>query len=324
MKKLTVFLTIFMCLFLSSTVCNADGRNPYDDRATVCPNQTDPYAPTNQCPTPSTDPYSSPDPYPPSNTDPYGSTPTYPPSQTDPYSTPNYPSSQTDPYATNNGNLSILANSPDWKVRLSVARNPTTPVSLLLRLSNDSDSDVRDAVSIHPILTSPLTSTSDLDMLGTSNNWKVRRAVARHSNTSASTLLRLSNDSDSDIRDTVCLHPIFTSPLTSSSDLDSFSYSSNWKVRRAVARHPNTTAGTLLRLSNDDDTDIRATAAIHPILTSPLSNSCDLNLLSTSGNWKVRLAVARHRNTSRSTLLDLINDSDGDVRRAANNSLMYR
>ncbi|MBF0546857.1 MAG: hypothetical protein HQM08_20625 [Candidatus Riflebacteria bacterium] len=297
MKRFLVILFVCLCSFFSvSTIANAQGTNPYDDRATV-----DPYAPTV--------------PHPGASTDPYATNSRPPVQQTDPYST----SQPNDDYR-----LAPLAASSDWRVRLDVAKNPRVSAELLVRLSNDSDQDVKAAAANNPKLTSPFTNCNELDILANSANWKVRQAVARHPNTPANTLLRLSNDSDQDVKAAVANNPKLTSPQTNPGELEMFATSSDWKIRQAVARHVNTSAETLLRLSNDSDQDVKAAVAGNPKLTSQYTNCNDLDILAGSSNWKVRQTVAMNRSTSRNTLMRLVNDSDSDVRRAANDSLNYR
>ncbi|MFN8671089.1 MAG: hypothetical protein U0457_03275 [Candidatus Sericytochromatia bacterium] len=221
-------------------------------------------------------------------------------------------------------NLDLLANSNDWKVRKSVALNPNTSPQTLLKLSNDFDSDVKAAVSNNPMLTNPYTPSEALTTLANSGEWKVRKAVAQHPNTSAQTLLKLGNDFDSDVKSAVSNNPKLTNPYTKSEDLSLLASAGEWKIRKAVAQHPNTSAQTLLKLSNDFDSDVKAAVSNSPIFRSLATRPTDLDLLAGSGDWKVRKAVAQHPNTSTQTLYRLSNDFDSDVKRAAEQAIQMR
>ncbi|MBF0409066.1 MAG: hypothetical protein HQM10_17085 [Candidatus Riflebacteria bacterium] len=221
--------------------------------------------------------------------------------------------------------LDILSKSDHWKIRLAVAKHRNTSSDTLLRLSNDSDVDVKNAAKLSIVentmlkLSGASDASEQLDSLSNSDDFRMRLAVANNKNTALNTLLKLGNDSDHDVRAAVIENPRLSSPLLGSSELDMLANSKYWKIRQLAAGNPNTSINTLFELSCD--IDVRDAVIENTKLSSSTISASELEMLSASNYWKVRLAVAKHKNTSSDTLLWLSNDSDTDVKKAAKSSL---
>ena len=85
---------------------------------------------------------------------------------------------------------------PDsWKVRVSVAKNPTTPLDVLRLLGNETTESkgyVREAVAMNP--TTPLDTLRLLGNEATESSWNVRLAVAENPHAPLDVLRTLGNE----------------------------------------------------------------------------------------------------------------------------------
>jgi hypothetical protein len=205
------------------------------------------------------------------------------------------------------GVLESCAKDAEWQVRQAVAHNPNTPASVLALLSSDLDHDVRQAVAQHPH-----TPPEILLVLSQDENPEVRIRVARRSGISPALLERMAEDP-------------------------------HWMVRQAVAQNPATLPSVLRRLFEDTDRDVRQAAGDNPALplsaiqalfapfletlpSAPLlyrriraqRSPVDPAVLAHLGRgeeWSRQLA-ARHPDTPRQTLLELLSDENWRVRQA--------
>ena len=91
----------------------------------------------------------------------------------------------------------LEALADDWcvEVRIKVARNPNTTVSVLERLAKDKDWQVR-----YEVAENPSTPAGVLKILADDENWNVRYLVAENPNTPISVLERLAKDKERIIR----------------------------------------------------------------------------------------------------------------------------
>ena len=170
--------------------------------------------------------------------------------------------------------LKTLASSGNWRIRQAVAGNPATPQDVLLKLLNDSDSDVQDAVRANPACpahvarvnpleqaSNPDTPVSELDELAASDDWRVRQAVAANPKVSAEALKKLSQDSDSDVQlavvDNPKADPEWLMKLAQGQNSD-------WRTRQKLAARRDMPADLYLRLAVDSDSDVRAAVAANP------------------------------------------------------------
>jgi hypothetical protein len=115
--------------------------------------------------------------------------------------------------------------------RLALAADPGTPMETLARLADDNDPRVRLAVAHNPNA-----SAEALTWLADDNHALVCRAVAAHPNAPPELLARLAAD-----------RSMFSA-----------------RLRLNVARNPNTSTETLVRLSTDDANEVRHAVLLHP------------------------------------------------------------
>jgi len=143
--------------------------------------------------------------------------------------------------------------SDSWKVRVSVAKNPTTPLDVLRLLGNEateSEAYVRLGVA-----SNPNTPEDTLRLLGnqkTESEGTVRLAVASNPNTPLDTLRLLGNkatESEGLVRLTVASNP--TTPPDVLRLLGNEATEPVWTVRVSVARNPHTPEDTLRTLGNE-------------------------------------------------------------------------
>ena len=113
----------------------------------------------------------------------------------------------------------------------------------------------------------------------------------------------------------------------------------HWRIRQAVARYDNTPDDLLNQLAEDTDSDVKQAIEDRrlPIdwrnlddderiekLTESVVPLEVLELLSKSGNWSVRQAVARNQLVEEGILNRLKDDDDCDVASAARDGLLNR
>ena len=274
--------------------------------------------------------------------------------------------------------VEILSHSDNWVVRQHSANNPGATRVLLERLEKDSDSDVasaaRDALlrlllpdewrnikdaKLMRRLKDQRVSAEVLEVLGSSSNWLIRQAVARHDGISPSLLEKLAKDNDSSVREAATidrqLPPEWrylsigdrTKRLSKENAapeiLEVLACSGDWRVRQAVANNAGALVALLKELANDTDSDVATTARdalLHQRLpnewrTLDESQKIDrvnngeaeediLEILSLSTSHKIRRAVASSSTISADSLRVLIKDEDEKTRQNAKESLMRK
>jgi hypothetical protein len=148
-----------------------------------------------------------------------------------------------------------LAKDEDPSIRARVAENPNTPPEILARLAEDEDASIRIAVAKHPN-----TPPEILAQLAKDLQWEnVRRRVAKHPNTPPEVLAQLAKDEDRTVR----VH-VAENPKTPPKILIQLSKDKWGLVRRRVALNPNTPLETLFQLAKDEDVGVRARVAENP------------------------------------------------------------
>jgi len=197
--------------------------------------------------------------------------------------------------------LEELSKSEDCFIRAAVACNPGISIGIIEALQNDSFADVRNAVG------------KQLLMLKLPDEW------------------RLLDDSDRIERLKEGAAPVEV--------LELLAISSNWQIRQAVARHEDTPEAVLNQLADDDDSDVKQAIEDRrlPIewrhldenerierLADPVVPPDVLEVLSHSGNWLIRQAVAQNRSVEEEILNRLKDDDDSDVASAARDGLLSR
>ena len=258
-----------------------------------------------------------------------------------------------------------------WRIREAIAVHPRTPDVVLLRLLEDTDADVRSAVSRRDLpapwcsmskdrlldnLRTKLAPESVLKQLSKSEDSFTRAAVASNPGISIGILETLQHDSFRDVRDTVGKQLVFlklpeewrlindderierlnngTVPVEV---LEVLAISSNWEIRQAVARHEGTPDAFLNQLAEDEDSDVKQAIEDRRLplgwrqldeeeriakLTEPVVPSEVLKVLSQSGRWRIRQAVANNRSVCEDVLERLRDDDDSDVASAARDGLL--
>ena len=178
-----------------------------------------------------------------------------------------------------------------WRVREAVALHPCTTESLLSRLLEDNDVDVRSAVARRDLpkpwcsmgkdrllgsLRTESAPDSVLEQLSRSEDSFTRAAVASNPGISLAVLEILKNDSSADVRNEVGKQLLIlqlpedwrllgdderidrlNQGTVPAEVLELLAISSNWQVRQAVARHEETPDALLNQLAEDDDSDVR-------------------------------------------------------------------
>lgn len=153
-----------------------------------------------------------------------------------------------------------------FDVKMFLAVNPALPYDLVVKLSNDPNSDIRRVVSLKTI---PEDQKALLQTDRTSYLFGVPDAfeVAINPNTELSSLLKLIDHEDLEVRVAVASHVNITPEALAMLSSDSSS-----RVRRAVSLNPNTSIETLLHLTGDKNTNVLCGVLSNPNTTMELIN----------------------------------------------------
>ena len=205
-------------------------------------------------------------------------------------------------------------------------------------------------------LSEPVVPSEVLQVLSQSSNWMVRQAVALNRSVNEEILDRLKDDDDTDVA-SAAREGLLSLKLPQEwklldddqrierlndgivpvEVLELLAISSNWQIRQAVARHEGTPDALLNQLAEDDDSDVRKAIEDRQLplewrqldeneriekLSEPVVPSEVLQVLSQSGRWSVRQAVARNRSVNEEILDRLKDDEDSDVASAAREGLL--
>jgi len=187
--------------------------------------------------------------------------------------------------------IHALAISERWTLRQAVAWSPSTPESILEKLKEDDDDDVKAAATIERQL--PLdwrflsswekaerlgkesTDLAILEILVQSPNSDLRRAVALHPATPERLISVLREDSNDSVQSGIRERDLpeswkpldedervsaLTADDVPESVLGILARSNSWTIREAVARNQATPVTILQELSGDDDSDVSAAA----------------------------------------------------------------
>ena len=219
--------------------------------------------------------------------------------------------------------LEVLASKNYWRVREAVAVHPCTSEAILEKLAQDSDSDVQAALSRRrlPPPWGQLTRDALLDRL-------------RKQPAPLEVLANLAESQSGFVRAAVAANPSATADILEALAGDSFG-----DVRRAVACAENTPSFVVEALALDEDSEVKNAIALRRMpadwrhlndderirkLAEPLVPPEVLEVLSHSGSWTIRQAVARNRSVEEEILNRLKNDDDSDVASAARDGLLNR
>jgi len=154
--------------------------------------------------------------------------------------------------------LDKLSNDDNRSVRMSVAKNPSTPPEVLVRLSSDENTYVRMSVARNPS-----TPPEVLDKLSSDKSEAVRSYVAGNPSTPPELLIKLFHDVDSFVRQAVAENPSTPPEL-----LIKLSEDKRVLTRISVAKNTSSPPEVLVRLSSDESEVVRSYVAVNPS-TSP-------------------------------------------------------
>jgi hypothetical protein len=231
--------------------------------------------------------------------------------------------------------LDRLSQDESVTVRAAVANHPLASAAILERLGEDGDLTVREHVAAHP-----QSSIATRVRLAASEEPAVKRAIlkwAGEANPTASqaaqviSVLLGANAGDAQTwtrlrqgdptLSRAKLHRLayatdwgtdtFIGPNTAPKALSVLSGFNDWRLRQAVAKHPNAPEATIALLARDSDYDVRTSAAQHPLLRQR-----DLKRLGSDPHFAVRLAIAERPDTPADVLDTMIFDDTEHVREA--------
>lgn len=232
--------------------------------------------------------------------------------------------------------LSKLADSDDMAVKRSVAKNPLTPPAVLESLAKNEDPRL-----LGFIVKNPATPSYTLEHLAKNKDWGIRCGVAENHSTPPSALLVLSKDTEA-FGGEYIRKAVAGNPATPASALKFLIKEKDWQTRSAVAKNMGTPKDLLEILALDKEYSVRESVAKN----SSAAPSA-LAILSTDQKDNIKMFVAKNSNASADTLIRLsvdpyfatrrevasnvatptavlqvlLNDTDQQVRTAAEKSL---
>jgi hypothetical protein len=258
--------------------------------------------------------------------------------------------------------LRALSGSDDWAVRQAVAWHDNTPSDVVEALAKDDDSDVSQATRERFLpqawrfmsqdetveaLKSDDVSLDIVEHLASSEKWKLRQAVAWSPSTPESTLQKLKEDNDDDVKEAATTErqlPIdwrflkgwekaerLAKESVDLAVLEILVQSRDSNVRRAVALHPATPEPLISVLREDQDESIQSGIRERELPDSWKSLDEEekvsalkadgvpeavLEILSRSHSWTIRQAVALSPGAPQAILDRLAKDDDTDVQSA--------
>ena len=133
-------------------------------------------------------------------------------------------------------------------------RNPSMPKSILERLAEDTDFEVRAVVA-----SNPSTPATVLEQLANDKTLEVSQRVGGNKSTPAAVIEQLANDQQYDVYSSVTRNP-----LTPAAVLERLAMHEFWDVRRSVATNPSTSSEVLGQLASDQNNKVRNSAAENP------------------------------------------------------------
>jgi len=225
--------------------------------------------------------------------------------------------------------LRSLARDRDAWVAWVVARNPTTPEKVLVRLARSRRHTLMSRiVAQNPALTEEL-----IDALVRDDDFGVRRQLARNARVPARFLTLLATDPDYMVRWSVGANPntpadslavlardeemavrlvVASNPVTESDELSRLAWDEAPDVRREVARNSRTPAPALAGLAADRETSVAIWVG-----KNAASDAAALTVLAGHPESYVRLFAAENPRTPADVLAVLRQDEWVTVREAA-------
>jgi hypothetical protein len=220
--------------------------------------------------------------------------------------------------------LEKLSSDTDSDVRQAVAMHPNLGFDLLEKFIQDEQFEIRKSAALNPNI-----DTSLLEILSHDEHWAVRQAVAQHKNTNRTTLTTLLEDSDNDVRIAAraALNVQEPSRVDSVGSANLLEFYRGWfedyshthaklEVERFLEEIGTLQAGRKnIQLENGE---------LHEIAVFSWQGKHVLEIpndvvsqLARDPEWRVRQEVAAYPFASGMALARLCLDSDSDVRTAA-------
>ncbi len=195
---------------------------------------------------------------------------------------------------------------------LKMLKQKKVPVFFLEWAAEHSDINVLKAVAQH-LHTSPIILEK---LVINCNDNVICRLIAKNPITPKNVLNQLINHKDEIVRWYVCVHQ-----NTPESALDKLvAYNPSTRISRFIAQHSKTQRGTLEKLAEHEDIDVRYYVAQHSNTPSSV-----LERLGLDQSWSaIRLAVAQNSNTPIETLKNLAEDSNPIIHVVAKANLQNR
>ncbi|MEH2059718.1 MAG: hypothetical protein V7K97_26895 [Nostoc sp.] len=201
--------------------------------------------------------------------------------------------------------LEELSLHPQPEVREAVARNPNTPIEVLLKLGKEFP----DAITANPIF--------NLLLLENPDSHFVRLSLARSTTTSESAIARLSKIEDEEILCAVARNPktplhileqLLENPPTFYDDenADEFDFD---ELFIAIVQNPNTSESLLLQLAERGSSNVKMAIAQNP--KAPLSL---LNQFADWRNFRMHKAIARNPQAPSAILEKLAGENEKEIR----------
>ena len=140
--------------------------------------------------------------------------------------------------------IALLDSNPNWYwIKRWIARNPHVSLEVLIKLSRDSDTMVKEAIAGNPSTPTDILNNFFEDSTSTNN---IREQLAGNPSTPIDTLDRLSRDPEVKVREQLAGNPNVSLEV-----LIELSKDSDEAVEAAIARNPSTPTDILDRLSKD-------------------------------------------------------------------------
>ena len=202
----------------------------------------------------------------------------------------------------------------DWKDILELALDETTDADVLKEFCNSDSSAVANAILSNPNVTPQvIAQLTDRILKFVGEDWDILNRIAAHPKTSKETLANIITqlwdyDTHTIFNIDVIFSTVASNPNTSLSTLRKLANYSDYDVRAAVAKNPNTSAATLKHMVNVDD------AILPYVLSNPNVSEELLIKFSNSSNHWTREGVASNPNTPVDILVKLSEDESYYVR----------
>lgn len=197
--------------------------------------------------------------------------------------------------------LERLGGDDDASVRVAVASNRHTPVSVLTTLAGDYFAEVRIAVAKNPAIPPDLFTELSQD-----KSTHIRLAVASNPSLTLEIANRLSRDRSDNVRNAIL--EIARDEATDPNYLNTLSKCQSHLVRQAICENPRVPEALLEILARDEHADVRQTVLRQWTAQARRSRATpkELDKLAAKPFEEVRMAVAANPNTPAATVEGIV------------------